>query len=89
MEELNLFEELDVPTPAPAHPPKKKKKLPPDTDLGFWEDLQRWRPLCTTVEQEISFLTGYLERFKFEGDRKRLNTLKHYLYIYQKEGKDP
>jgi hypothetical protein len=83
MEELNLFEELDVPTPLPSAPPKKKKKLPPDTDTLFWAELQRWKPLCRTVEQEIAFLTTYLERFKFEGDRKRLNTLKHYLYVYQ------
>lgn len=82
MEELHLFEELDVPAPEPLPPPKKKKTLPADTDREFWEDLERWRPLCSTVEQEIAFLTRYLERFKFEGDRKRLNTLKHYLYVY-------
>lgn len=85
MEELNLFEELDVPAPEPIPAHKKRKALPPDTDANFWADLLRWRPLCSTIEQEIAFLSTYLERFKFEGDRKRLNTLKHYLYIYKKD----
>lgn len=82
MEEPHLFNELDVPAPEPTPPPKKKKGLPADTDPVFWKDLERWRPLCSTVEQEIAFLTSYLEKYKFEGDRKRLNTLKHYLYFY-------
>ncbi len=83
MKELDLFEDLDMPAPEPTSPPAKKKKLPPDTDPVFWQDLESWKPLCSTVKQEIQFLTDYLERFGFEGDRKRLNTLKHYLYLYE------
>lgn len=81
MEMLSLFDTqvLDAPpAPLPEASGFKPSVVQVNVDMDMLTDLKKQNLSYKSAEEEIGFLKGYVERFGFERDQLRLQTLLHY-----------
>lgn len=81
MEMLSLFDTqvIDAPSlPVPEAPGFHPPVLQVTVDMDMLTDLKKQNLSYKAAEEEIGFLKGYVDRFGFERDQLRLQTLIHY-----------